>query len=228
MNWSAMMFGHYSADSCCGCYLDNLWLCWVRVRAVPWCNECQMLPLQASKQVLSWCEPTSIHVHTVTYNYIPVHTGTYYHVIVCTSMYWYLLIFTFLFRCWGAGVCAGHHCSGPILSLQNCWWYGQCSICRLLVCMPPAIPSLSSATWVQLADCLSPKNHSYAWVVWQSYCGRDCNEEEIVKTDQAKCSVETRMLRREDGVWSNEVCCFVDVCTCMYEYIPVCTSMYLE
>ncbi len=48
-----------------------------------------------------------------------------------------------------------------------------------------------------------------------------------VKTDQAKHSAETHRHRGVDGVWWNEVCCFVEACTCMDLYIPVCTSMYL-
>ncbi len=115
---SVMMFDLYSAGTCCGWYLDNLWLCWVGVWAVPGCNECQMLPLQAFKQALSWCEPTGIHVHTVAYKYIPVHTGTYCYVLVYISTYWYLLVFTILFRCWlcwEAGVCRTPlKCSSPI------------------------------------------------------------------------------------------------------------------
>ena len=38
---------------------------------------------------------------------------------------------------------------------------------------------------------------------------------------------ETRRCRREDGAWSNEVCCVLEVCTSTYLYIPVCTVMYL-
>ncbi len=77
MHFSKMTFGLFSAGACCGWYLDNnLWLCWVGVWAFPGCNACQMLPL-ASKQELSWCEPTGKHVHTVTYKYIQVHTCTY-------------------------------------------------------------------------------------------------------------------------------------------------------
>ncbi len=47
--------------------------------AVQGCKACQILPLQPSKEALSWLEPTGIHVHTVTYLYVPVHT-----------MYWYI------------------------------------------------------------------------------------------------------------------------------------------
>jgi hypothetical protein len=140
MQWYVLiMFGLYSAGTCCGWYLDNLWLCWLGVWTVPGCIECQMLPLVASKQALSWCELTGIHVYTVAYKYRIVNTSTYYYVLVCTSIYWYLLVFTTLFRCWGAGLCARHHCSGPALSLQHHRWYWQCSLCRLFVCTPPAI-----------------------------------------------------------------------------------------
>ncbi len=147
------------------CFQDHqkgmfLWsLCRDGVWAVPGRNACQMLPIQAAKAALSWCEPTGIqisifhyiHVHTCTYQYVlvctsiyqnrplPVHTSTYHYILVCTSIYqyipvhtsiywyvlvcagifWYLLlIFTLLFQCWGAGVCAGHHCRGPAISFN--------------------------------------------------------------------------------------------------------------
>ena len=61
-------------------------------------------------------------VRYITYKYVPEHTSTYCYVRVCTCSYWYLLlvvVFTFWFLCWGAGVCAGHHYSGPTLSLQH-------------------------------------------------------------------------------------------------------------
>jgi hypothetical protein len=82
------MFGLVSAGACCGWYLDNLWLCWVGVWAVPGCNACQMLPLQASQETLWWHEPTG------TILYIQVCTGTFLYILVCTGMYWYILVFT--------------------------------------------------------------------------------------------------------------------------------------
>ncbi len=170
MYWSVMIFGLYSAGTCHRLYLDNLWLCWVRVWAVLGCNARQMLPLQASKQVLSWCEPTGIHVHTVTYKYVPVHTGTYYYVLVCISTHWYLLVFTFLFRCWGAGVCAGHNCSDPTYPyrIADDIDHVPCADCM-------HAPSYSSsATWVQLADCPLRTHHTPGW----SGCGRDCSQVE--------------------------------------------------
>jgi hypothetical protein len=89
MHWSVMMFGLYSAGTCCGWYLDNLWLCCVGVWAFPGCNASHMLPLQASKQALSWCEPTGIHVHNVQ-----VHASAYWNILLCTSMYQNILEFT--------------------------------------------------------------------------------------------------------------------------------------
>ncbi len=94
---------------------DDVWplFCRNMLWMVPWqslavlsgslsCSWVYWAP-DASKQALSWCEPTGIHVHSATYKYIPVHTGTYYYVLVCTSTYWYLLVFTTLFRCLGLG-----------------------------------------------------------------------------------------------------------------------------
>ncbi len=84
--------------------------------------------------------------------------------LVLTSIHIFLSFS--LFRCWGAGAYAGHHSSGPSLSLQHHRWYRWCSLCqcRLLVCMIPAIMilqvPLSPTGW------LSSKNPSYAWVVW--------------------------------------------------------------
>ncbi len=49
-----------------------------------------------------------------------------------------------------------------------------------------------------------------------------------VRNDQAKSSAETRRRRRANGASSNEVCRFVEVCACTYQYTPVCTSMYLQ
>jgi hypothetical protein len=48
-----------------------------------------MLPLQASKEALSWHEPTG----TILYIQV-VCTGTYLYILFCTSMYWYILVFT--------------------------------------------------------------------------------------------------------------------------------------
>jgi hypothetical protein len=62
-------------------------------QAQAWCNECQMLPLQASKQVLSWCEPTG----TSTYSYIQVCTSTYGYILLCTIMYQYTLVFSSIY-----------------------------------------------------------------------------------------------------------------------------------
>ncbi len=180
----------------------------------------QMLPLQASKEALSWREPTGIHVHTVTYKN-PVHTGTYYHVLVCNSTYWNLLLFTFLFRCWGYGVCAGHQCSGPTLSLvQHCRWYRQCSLCRLFVCTPPPESNLlkchkSPTCW------LSPKNPSYAWVVWlwtRLQWGRK-------QWKRTKPSVLHRIIGA-GGRMERDQICFVEVCTVTFTYMHIpCSSM---
>jgi hypothetical protein len=47
-----------------------------------------MLPIQASKEALSWHEPTG------TILYTQVRTGTSLYILLCTSMYWYMLVFT--------------------------------------------------------------------------------------------------------------------------------------
>jgi hypothetical protein len=53
------------------------------------CNACQMLPVQAAKAALSWCEPIGIHISI--YQFIPVCTCTYHqYVPVYTSTYHYL------------------------------------------------------------------------------------------------------------------------------------------
>ncbi len=70
-----------------------------------------------------------ILVCTSTYQYILVHTSIYWYVPVCTGIYWYIqLIFAVLLRCWGAGVCAGHNCRDPAISLQHHRWYRRCSL----------------------------------------------------------------------------------------------------
>ncbi len=139
------------------CYVlisDDVWPLFCRniLWMVPW----QPLAVLSGSLSCSWvywvtdATPSSFqtgafmvwtHRYTCTYSYkyVLVHTGTYYYALVCTSTYWYLWVFTTLFRCWAAGVCAGHHCSGPALSLQHHRWYRQCSLCRLFVCTPPAI-----------------------------------------------------------------------------------------
>ncbi len=52
----------------------------------------------------------------------------------------------------------------------------------------------------------------------------------ILKKDQAKRSAETRMRWRVDGEQSNELCFFVQVCTCTicctYKYLQVCTCLF--
>ncbi len=77
-----------------GCVEWESELFWGVLRAMG-CSACQMLPLQASKEALSWHEPTG------TILYIQVRTGTYSYILLCTSMYWNKLVFTsfFIFRC---------------------------------------------------------------------------------------------------------------------------------
>ncbi len=142
MYWSVMMFGLYSAGACCGWYLDTLWLCWMGVWGVQGCNACQMLPLQASKEMLSWREPTDTIHYISTYWNILVHL---FILVFTTTTSIYIL--NPVLRGWApVGVLAGHHCSGPTLSLQHSRWYRRCSLWRLLVCTPPAILQVPPAS----------------------------------------------------------------------------------
>ena len=76
------------------------------------------------------------------------------------------------------------------------------------------------------------------YILWNFGCGKPrlggltvketAVLKETVRKDQANRSAETCRRRRADRAWSNEVCCLVDVCTCKYQYVLVCTSMYHE
>ncbi len=154
------------------------------------------------------------HSYICTYSYMQVHTS----ILVCTGAYWILLVFTFLFLCWGSGVCAGHHSCGPALSLQQ--------HCHRLWTMFPLqavgmhSPSYSSsATWVLRADGPLRTYHMPGW----SDGGLDCNEEDkgINGPSQAFC----RDLKEQEGWWS-VINGSVLFCGSLYLYIPVHTCLY--
>ena len=94
-----------------------------------------------------------IPVCTGMYQYIPVHTSTYQYIPVCTGMCWYILVHTtiiyMLFQCWGAAVCAGHHCCDPSISLQHHRRYCQCSLLPMdpqtVLAWPHTVPSCGSS-----------------------------------------------------------------------------------